>query len=258
MPVVILAGGRGTRMREETEYRPKPLVKIGHQPILWHIMKLYAHYGFQNFIICLGYKGEMIREFFYHYRVNTGDVLVDVRSQELTPLRRGFDDVDWKVILAETGDDTMTGGRLRRIRDYIGSENFLMTYGDAVADVDIGALVKHHRGAGCIASVTGIQPVSRFGEMTLEGERVRRFHEKSGQDTWINGGFFVFSRKIFDYLDGDTCVLEQAPLQKLAEDHQLSVYRHSGYWQCMDTYRESEILNNLWSLGNAPWKVWKS
>ncbi|HVY60173.1 MAG TPA: glucose-1-phosphate cytidylyltransferase [Planctomycetota bacterium] len=257
MPVVILAGGLGTRLKEETEYRPKPMVKIGHQPILWHIMKLYSHHGFRNFIVCLGYKGEMIREYFYHYKLYTGDVLVDVNARETRTLRASPDEVDWKVILADTGKDTMTGGRVKRIQDYVGSDEFFVTYGDGVADVDIGAALAAHRRAGTIGTVTGVHPVSRFGELVTEGDLVREFQEKQVAHDYVNGGFFVFRRKFFDYLEGgDATVLEQAPLRRLAAEGQLSMYRHDGYWQCMDTFRESELLNGLWSSGKAPWKVW--
>ena len=257
MPVVILAGGLGTRLKEETEYRPKPMVKVGHQPILWHIMKLYSHHGFKNFIICLGYKGEMIREYFYHYKLYTGDVLVDVNERATRTLRTSPDEVDWKVILADTGKDTMTGGRIKRIADYVGSDEFFVTYGDGVADVDITAALAQHRRSGTIGTVTGIHPVSRFGELKAEGDRVTEFQEKQlGQD-WVSGGFFVFRRAFFDYIEGDSTVLEQAPLKRLTAERQLAMYRHPGYWQCMDTFRESEILNAAWASGKAPWKVWE-
>jgi glucose-1-phosphate cytidylyltransferase len=256
LPVVILAGGLGTRVREETEYRPKPMVKIGHQPILWHIMKLYAHHGFKNFIICLGYKGEMIREYFHHYQLNTGDVLVDLNEKSTTPLRGHADAVDWKVVLADTGPNTMTGGRILRIKDYVGSDEFFVTYGDGLADVNLPGLLKSHRQAGTIATLTGVQPTSRFGELETEGDLVTQFREKQPLDEWINGGFFVFRKAIFDHLEGDATVLEQAPLRALAAKRQLSVFRHPGFWQCMDTYREVELLNGLWATGKAPWKVW--
>ena len=255
-PVVILAGGLGTRLREETEYRPKPMVKVGHQPILWHIMKLYAHHGFKNFIVCLGYRGEMIRDYFASYQLHTGDVLVDVSAKSSTPIRGHADDVDWKVILADTGKDTMTGGRIARIKEYVGTDEFFVTYGDGVADVNIPSLLETHRRAGTIATLSGVQPSSRFGELTIEGDLVTDFREKLPRDEWINGGFFVFRREIFDYLDGDDTILEQKPLRTLAKERQLSVYKHPGFWQCMDTYRESELLNGLWASGKAPWKVW--
>jgi glucose-1-phosphate cytidylyltransferase len=256
LPVVILAGGLGTRLREETEYRPKPMVKIGHQPILWHIMKLYSHHGFRNFIICLGYKGELIREYFFQYQLQKGDVLVDVKEKTITPLRDHADDVDWKVVLADTGKDTMTGGRLRAIKDYVKGGEFLVTYGDGVADVDLRALLAAHRRSGRLATLTGVQPTSRFGELTIEGDLVTRFREKQPLDEWINGGFFVFRREVFDLLDGPSSVLEQKPLKTLADERQLTVYKHPGFWQCMDTFREVELLNALWASGKAPWKVW--
>lgn len=256
MPVVILAGGLGTRLASETEYRPKPLVKVGHQPILWHLMKIYSHHGFKNFIICLGYKGEMIREYFFHYRLNTGDVLLDAAAERFTPLRSHEDEVDWKIILAETGQKTMTGGRIARIKDYIGSDEFLVTYGDGLADIDIGAVVATHRAHGRIGTVTGVHPTSRFGELGLKGNVVTSFHEKAATDGWINGGFFVFNRKIFDYIDGDAAVLEQAPLRKLTAEGQLGIYHHPGFWQCMDTSREVELLNELWNSGRPPWRIW--
>jgi len=256
MKVVILAGGYGTRISEESTIRPKPLVEIGGQPILWHIMKIYSHHGFKNFIICLGYKGEMIREYFFHYRLNTGDVLMDASTERFTPLRSHEDDVDWKVILAETGKDTMTGGRLARIKDYVGSDDFLVSYGDGLGDVDIGAVVAAHRAHGRIGTVTGVHPTSRFGELRVEANLVTSFHEKQATDGWINGGFFVFNRKIFDYLDGDASVLEQAPLRKLAAERQLGIYHHPGFWQCMDTVREVEVLNDLWNGGRPPWRIW--
>jgi glucose-1-phosphate cytidylyltransferase len=256
MPVVILAGGLGTRLASETEYRPKPLVKVGHQPILWHIMKIYSFHGFKNFIICLGYKGEMIREYFFHYRLNTGDVLLDAGAERFTPLRSHQDEIDWRLILADTGKDSMTGGRIARIKDYIGSDEFLVSYGDGLADVDIGAVVAAHRAQGRIGTVTGVHPTSRFGELRLEGNLVTSFDEKQATDGWINGGFFVFNRKIFDYLEGDASVLEQAPLRRLAAEGQLGVYHHPGFWQCMDTAREVQLLNDLWNSGRPPWRIW--
>jgi glucose-1-phosphate cytidylyltransferase len=198
----------------------------------------------------------MIREYFFQYQLNKGDVLIDVKAKTLTPLREHKDDVDWKVVLAETGKDTMTGGRIRAIKDYVKGDEFLVTYGDGVADVDLHALLKTHRQAGTVATLTGVQPSSRFGELTVEGDFVTQFREKVPTEGWINGGFFVFRREIFDLLDGPATVLEQEPLKKLAARRQLSVYRHSGFWQCMDTYRETELLNGLWASGKAPGKVW--
>jgi glucose-1-phosphate cytidylyltransferase len=198
----------------------------------------------------------MIRDFFANYQLNTGDVLVDVSSKTVRTLRGHADDVDWKVILADTGQETMTGGRIARIKDYVGSDEFLVTYGDGLADVNIQELLKAHRQAGTIATLTGVQPTSRFGELTLDGDLVTDFREKFPTEKWINGGFFVFRREIFDYLEGDKTILEQKPLRTLAANRQLSIHKHSGFWQCMDTYREAELLNGLWSSGRAPWKVW--
>jgi glucose-1-phosphate cytidylyltransferase len=257
IPVVILAGGLGTRLREETEYRPKPMVKIGDQPILWHIMKTYAHFGFKHFIICLGYKGESIREYFFDYALNTGDVALDLGKRTQVHMGNTFDQVDWQVILADTGATTMTGGRIRRIRDYIKTDRFLMTYGDGVADVNLDELLETHQKMGKTATMTAVRPTSRFGEVAVESGLVVRFQEKAVLDeTWINGGFFVFEKKIFDYLDDDRTVLEQEPLRRLAEQRQLAVHHHRGFWQCMDTYREFEMLNRDWAEGKAPWKVW--
>lgn len=257
LPVVILAGGLGTRLREETEYRPKPMVKIGHQPILWHIMRNYAHFGSREFVICLGYKGESIRQYFLDYSVHLGDVRLDLGTRTQEHLGNTVEHVDWRVTLADTGKDTMTGGRIRRIRDYIKTDRFLVTYGDGVANVDIKALVAAHEKNGTIATLTGVRPVSRFGELKLDGNKIVKFHEKEFlEEVWINGGFFVFEKKIFDYLEDDSTILEQEPLRRLAAEGQLSVHKHDGYWQCMDTYREFELLNKLWEEGKAPWKVW--
>jgi len=257
IPVVILAGGLGTRLREETEYRPKPMVKIGDQPILWHIMKTYAHHGFRDFIVCLGYKGEMIREYFVDFRVFSGDVVIDLAKGTHTHVGNTDHHVDWRVTLADTGQSTQTGGRIRRIERYIKADRFMVTYGDGVADVDIGKLLAAHRGAGRIATLTGVRPVSRFGELRVEGDKVVRFREKELlNEVWISGGFFVFERKLFDYLGDDDTVLEHEPLRRLADDGELTVYKHPGFWQCMDTYREFEILNAAWASGRAPWKIW--
>lgn len=258
IPVVILAGGLGTRLRQETEHRPKPMVPVGHQPILWHIMKTYAHHGHHDFVLCLGYKGEVIRDYFIKYAGNTGDVRLDLGAGTQSHLGNTFEKVDWRVLLADTGEHTMTGGRIRRVRDYVaGADRFMMTYGDGVADIDIPALLETHRRAGTVATVTGVNPTSRYGELKIDGDRVVAFAEKEPfQDVWISGGYFVFDQRIFDYLTGDDTILEQAPLRRLAETGQLSVHRHRGYWQSMDTYREFELLNRLWKEGNAPWKVW--
>ncbi|HVO30169.1 MAG TPA: glucose-1-phosphate cytidylyltransferase [bacterium] len=257
IPVVILAGGLGTRLREETEYRPKPMVKIGQQPILWHIMKTYAHYGFKDFIVCLGYRGEVIREYFLDYSVFTGDIQFDLARGTSRTLSKSPEQVDWRVTLADTGQPTMTGGRIRRIREYVKSDRFMVTYGDGVANIDIPGLLETHTRAGRLATLTGVRPTSRFGELTIEGDRVARFAEKEFlQEVWISGGFFVFEKKIFDYLKDDATVLEQEPLRRLSAEGQLTVFKHDGFWQCMDTYREFEMLNRLWESPNPPWKVW--
>ncbi len=257
IPVVILAGGLGTRLREETEYRPKPMVKVGPHPILWHIMKNYAHHGFKEFIVCLGYRGEMIRDYFLDYAAYTSDVMLDLGKRTQVQLGKSAEPIDWRVTLAETGQATMTGGRIRRIRDYVKADRFLMTYGDGLANVDVPKLLATHKKAGTIATLTGVRPTSRFGELTIEKDLVTRFAEKEYlEEVWINGGFFVFEKKIFDYLDDDATILEQEPLRRLSQERELAVYRHPGFWQCMDTYREFELLNRLWDEGNPPWKMW--
>jgi glucose-1-phosphate cytidylyltransferase len=257
-PVVILAGGLGTRLREETEFRPKPMVPIGRQPILWHIMKIYAHHGHRDFIVCLGYRGEMIREYFFNFRHTLGDVLLDMRTQEATPLRTDADSPDWRVILADTGQETMTGGRVARIRDYVEGDHFFLTYGDGLSDVDLGALLAAHRRMGKIATVTAVRPPSRFGELTIENGLATQFQEKEPFEAeWISGGFFVFKPEIFDLLGDDDCVFERGPMRELVRRGELAVFQHEGFWQCMDTIREMELLNNLWRTGRAPWKVWE-
>jgi glucose-1-phosphate cytidylyltransferase len=253
MKVAILAGGMGTRLREETEFRPKPMVEIGGRPIVWHIMKLYAHYGHTDFVLCLGHKGDMIRDYFLNYRyhnsdftVTLGDTDVSVHNQHV---ERG-----WKITLAETGEVTMTGGRLKRIKRYIDDELFLATYGDGVADVDIGALMETHRRQGKLATVTAVQPSSRFGELAVSGDIVKTFDEKPQvSNSWINGGFLVFHRSVLDLIEGDTETLEKGLLPRLAEARELAVYRHGGFWQCMDNIREMELLNKMWAQGNALW-----
>jgi glucose-1-phosphate cytidylyltransferase len=259
MKVVILCGGKGTRLREETEYRPKPLVNVGGKPILWHIMKLYSAYGLRDFVLCLGYKGELIKDYFINYDLMNSDFTIELGSKQIVRDSVAHDEANWRVSLVDTGLETMTGGRLARIRKYIGADqDFLVTYGDGVADVDVDALIDIHRRSGRIATLTGVHPVGRFGELSLQGDAVRQFAEKpAASETWINGGFFVMNRRIFEYLDGDDCVLERAPLERLAAEGQLGVYRHPGYWQCMDTLRDMEQLNQEWASGRAPWKVWR-
>jgi len=258
MKVVILCGGKGTRLREETEYRPKPLVQIGGKPILWHIMKTYSAFGFHEFVLCLGYKGEMIKDYFINYDLLNSDFTISLGTKQIMRDNVAHDEANWRVSLVDTGDETMTGGRLARIRKYIGNDqNFLVTYGDGVSDVSIPDLLRFHHDSGRIATLTGVHPIGRFGELSVEGTAVRNFAEKpEASDSWINGGYFVLNQRIFDYLDGDDCILERMPLERLSSEGQLGIYRHSGYWQCMDTLRDMEQLNRQWSSGEAPWKIW--
>lgn len=257
MNVVILCGGLGTRLREETEYKPKPMVEIGSRPIIWHIMKIYSHYGFSDFVLCLGYKGEMIKEYFYHYKMRNSDFTVELKSGniEIHDLKEKN---DWKVTLVDTGKNTMTGARVKKIEKYIKDNMFLLTYGDGLADVNIKDTVKFHKKNGKIGTVTGVYPPSRYGELKTAGKKVISFAEKPLSYTRaVNGGFFVFNREIFDYLsEKEDCVLEREPLEKLAKDGELDFFEHRGFWQCMDTYRDYQYLNELWEKRKAPWKVW--
>lgn len=256
MKVVIWAGGLGTRISEESYLRPKPMIEIGGMPILWHIMKLYSHYGYNDFIICLGYKQYVAKEFFANYFLHNSDVMFDLQNNTMEVLS---DHVDpWKVTLVDTGLHTGTGGRLKRVRDYIGNEPFMVTYGDGVSDIDINELVKFHESHGKIATVTTVNIAQMKGVMEVnENNDIEAFREKYNQDaTLINGGFMVLQPEIFDYIDGDDTMLEHAPLRKLAAERQLKSYYHKGFWQCMDTQREKKILEDLWASGNAPWKLW--
>jgi glucose-1-phosphate cytidylyltransferase len=255
MKVVILAGGLGTRLAEETTLRPKPMVEIGDRPMLWHIMKIYSSYGLNDFVICLGYRGYMIKEYFANYHLHTSDVTFDVAANRMEVQRTATE--PWRVTLIDTGQNTMTGGRLRRVLQYLGDEEFCFTYGDGVADIDIGRLVEFHREQETLVTVTAVQPSGRFGSMVLDGSRVTEFSEKpTGDGAWINGGFFVVSPEVAPYLEGDATVWEREPLQRLASEGQLSSYRHTGFWQPMDTLREKLRLDELWESGRAPWKTW--
>ena len=257
MKAVILAGGQGTRLREETILRPKPMVEIGREPILWHILKIYSTFGIEDFVICLGYKGDVIKDYFLHYDARKSDLQIRLGTQEREYLQKRHEEHNWRVTLVDTGEATMTGGRLLRIRDFIGEERFMMTYGDGVASIDINALLRCHRRAGRIATVTGVRPLSRFGELQTRGSIVTAFSEKPQVHSgWINGGFFVFEPDIFSYFDGDDSVLERQPLERLAQDGNLTVYKHAGYWRCMDTQRDRQALNEDWESGKAPWKMW--
>ena len=257
MKVVLLAGGLGTRLREETEFRPKPMVTIGGRPILWHIMKTYAHWGHRQFVICLGYKGDVIRDYFLNYEVRHRDVTVTLGSRDVQ-VHGAHDEAGWSVTLAETGEATLTGGRLGRAARYLDGERFMVTYGDGVADIDLGRLVEFHRGHGRLATLTAVRPSSRFGEVVIEHDLVQGFQEKPQvQGAWINGGFFVFERAVLDIIAGDEESLEQSLLVKLTAMRELAVYQHHGFWQCMDTPREMDLLNELWRQDKAAWAVWR-
>lgn len=257
MNVIILAGGLGTRMREETEYRPKPLVDIGGRPILWHIMKLYAHYGHKDFFLCLGYRGTMIKEYFLNYEAMNNDFTISLGHQSHITYHASHTEQDFRVTLVDTGLETMTGGRVQRMQPYMTDDLFLVTYGDGVADLNVDALLAFHRQHGKIATVTTVRPYSRFGILELgEAGDVIQFTEKPQLDGWASAGFFVFDRRIFNYLSGDDCVLEREPLERLAREGQLMAYRHNGFFYAMDTFREYQYLNNLWNSGQAAWKVW--
>ncbi|MCB4790680.1 MAG: glucose-1-phosphate cytidylyltransferase [Elusimicrobia bacterium] len=259
MKVVILCGGLGTRLREETEFRPKPMVNIGHHPILWHIMKIYAHYGHKDFILSLGYKGEMIKEYFYHYELMNNDLTLELGHPEKSFIHQSGKEKGWRITLADTGEKALKGARLKKVEKYIDTDEFMMTYGDGVADVDINKLLAFHRSHGKLATLTGINPASRFGELKIDGNNVKAFNEKpKNSSEFVNGGFFVFKKGIFKYLSSDDkCDLEIGPLEKVARDGQLRVYKHTGYWACMDTLRDVDYLNKLWAENNAFWKVWK-
>lgn len=257
MKVVLLAGGLGTRLREETEFRPKPMVDVGGRPILWHIMKSYAHYGFKDFVVCLGYKGDVIRDYFLNYENRHRDVTVTLGTRDVDVLTNHAE-AGWRVTLAETGDKTLTGGRLRRVAPYLGRERFMVTYGDGVADIDIRRLMAFHEAHGRLGTITAVRPSSRFGEVVIDRGVVQAFAEKPQvQAGWINGGFFVFQPEVLDLLTGDEESLEQSVLEKLTAMKQLAVYEHHGFWQCMDTYREMEFLNDLWVRDRASWAVWR-
>jgi glucose-1-phosphate cytidylyltransferase len=260
MQVVILCGGLGTRLKEETEFRPKPMVKIGSRPILWHIMKIYASYGFKDFILALGYKGEMIKEYFYHYELMDSDITIELgNSQNTCVFHNDVKENGWKVTLANTGEKCLKGARIKRVEKYIKNNEFMLTYGDGVADINIPELLEFHRRHGKIATVTGVNAAARFGELKIIGKRVESFSEKpSSGSEYINGGFFVFNRKIFDYLTPDeNCDFEFGPLENLARTGELMVYKHHGSWACMDTLRDMDFLNKIWDENKAFWKIWQ-
>ena len=257
MKVVILCGGMGTRLREETEFRPKPMVDVGGRPILWHIMKIYAHYGFNEFVLCLGYRGNVIKEYFLNYAAMSNDFTLRLGDRQVLEFDGNHAEQDFRVTLAETGLNTMTGGRVARVAKYLDADTFLVTYGDGLADIDLPALVDFHRGHGKLATVTTVRPTSRFGVVEMDPQdRVTLFAEKPQSGDWISAGFFVFQRGFLEYLSGDDCIMERAPMERLVADGQLMALRHEGFFQAMDTYREYELLNRLWNGGQAAWKVW--
>lgn len=255
MKAVILAGGLGTRISEETTIKPKPMVEIGGKPILWHIMKTYSFHGINDFIICCGYKGYVIKEYFANYFLHMSDVTFDMLHNKMEVHQNNAE--PWRVTLVDTGEQTMTGGRLARVREYVGDEDFCFTYGDGVSDANVSDLVAFHRKMGLKATLTAVQPPGRFGALNLDGSRITSFQEKPvGDGGWINGGFFVCSPAVFDYIDGDDMVWERQPLERLADERNLSAYFHKGFWQPMDTLRDKNHLEELWATNKAPWKVW--
>ncbi len=255
MKVAILAGGVGSRLAEETEIKPKPMVEVGGKPILWHIMMLYAFYGFKDFVIALGYKGEQIKKYMVDYAALNGNLKVNLRTGKID-MQSGFRP-DWNVELVDTGIATLTGGRIKRLQPYLGNETFMLTWGDGISDVNLRELLAFHRSHGKLATLTAVRPPARFGHLTFEGDRVASFEEKpQTAEGWINGAFFVLEPGIFDYIEGDNTQWEKEPMERLAADGQLMAYKHTSFWQCMDTLRDKKLLEELWARGNAPWKVW--
>jgi len=257
MKVVILCGGLGTRLREETEFRPKPMVPVGGRPILWHIMKFYAHHGHKDFILCLGYKGEVIKDYFRNYHWNTSDVTLKLGAKPEIDFLTHHGEEDWNVTLLDTGQETMTGGRLKRALPHIDSDTFLLTYGDGVTNSDVNQTIAFHKNHGGIATITAVRMAARFGDLTVEGTKVTAFKEKTETEThYISGGFFVFNKRIGDYLEGDSTVLEQQPFIRMSNEGKVHAYKHEGFWQCMDTYREQQLLESMYLSGKAPWRLW--
>jgi glucose-1-phosphate cytidylyltransferase len=255
MKVVILAGGLGTRLSEETHLKPKPMIEIGGKPVLWHIMKIYSTHGINDFIICCGYLGYQIKEYFANYFLHMSDVTFDMEKNRMEVHQNNVE--PWRVTLVDTGDDTMTGGRLKRVKSYLGGEDFCLTYGDGVGNVDVRALIAHHRKQGLLATVTAVQPPGRFGSLNIAQGMVTGFVEKPhGDGGWINGGFFVLSPEVIDYIEGDQTYWEHEPMEKLARNKSLSAYTHAGFWHPMDTLRDKNYLEKLWASGKAPWKIW--
>jgi glucose-1-phosphate cytidylyltransferase len=256
MQVIILAGGKGTRLAEETAVRPKPMVEIGGKPILWHILKIYAAYGYKDFLIACGYKGELIKEYFHNYSLHGCDYFLNLRDGTRQIINTNG--LDWRLGMIDTGLETMTGGRLLRLKPFIGNETFMVTYGDGLGNVNIRALVEAHQASGKLATVTAVRPPARFGALVLDGNHVTEFSEKpQAGEGWINGGFFVFEPQVLDLISGDGCILERQVLEQLARDGELHAYRHEGFWQPMDTLRDKQLLESLWNSGNPPWKIWE-
>ena len=255
MKAVILAGGLGARISEETHLKPKPMVEIGGKPLLWHIIKIYSSHGVHDFIICCGYKGYIIKEYFANYFLHMSDVTFDMLDNKMEVHQNNAE--PWRVTLVDTGENTMTGGRLKRVASYVGDEDFCFTYGDGVSNVNISRLIAFHKERGTLATVTAIQPPGRFGALDVKSDLITGFQEKpDGDGGWVNGGFFVLSPKVMDYIDDDSSVWEQGPMEQLAKEGQLSAYKHTGTWQCMDTLRDKQMLEELWESGKAPWKIW--
>ena len=254
MQVVILAGGLGTRIAEESHLKPKPMIEIGGKPILWHIMKLYGHYGFNDFVICLGYKGQVIKQYFHDYYLNSADVTINLQDNSLK-FHQDYSE-PWKVTLVDTGENTLTGGRLKRVSPYL-DEQFCFTYGDGVSNVNLNALVEQHRSTGCTVTLTAVQPAGRYGAIKVKNDKLTSFQEKPiGDGGWVNGGFFVCEKSAIDYISGDNVAWEAAPIKSLIEAGAVGVHKHHGFWASMDTMRDKENLENIWKTGNAPWKVW--
>jgi glucose-1-phosphate cytidylyltransferase len=251
---VILAGGMGTRISEEKGVRPKPMVEVGAKPLLWHIMKIYTHHGITDFVICLGHRGDVIKEYFANYYLHTGDVTFDMTSNSMEVHRS--DAEPWRVTLIETGEETMTGGRLKRVLPYVADGDFCMTYGDGLADIDLGALLRFHAEQNALATLTAVNPPGRWGILDVRDDRIRGFREKPVDGGWVNGGFFVLSPRVADYIDGDETIWEREPLERLAAEGQLASFRHDGFFQPVDTLRDRRVLDELWQTGRAPWKLW--
>lgn len=259
MDVIILCGGKGTRLTEETVNKPKPMVEIGGMPILWHIMKIYSHFGFKRFVLALGYKGDQIKQFFYNYRITGGNFSLTLNPKHKLEYFNHSDEKDWEIVFIDTGEETLKGGRIKRLEEYINSDSFHLTYGDGVSDIDLNKLTEFHNSHNCIGTVTAVHPPSRFGELALKGDNVIEFEEKPQMESgYINGGFFVFNKKMLSYLTADEiCDFEFGPLQQIAKDGQLKAFKHNGFWQCMDNVRERDYLDQQIKTGDAPWLLWK-